>query len=219
MKTEPLQFHLPNRDRHGFQFCLLGRLAFAMIAVVASSSPRFSAGVEPARAKPAGSNILWYDKPAAPGMNEALPIGNGKFGGLVYGGLAQERIVLNEDSLWTGSEVSSDDYEKMGRYQMLGELLIELSGQETEGSRKDPPNYRRDLNISEAIAHMSGQIGEVSIGREYFVSHPAGVMAVSMTTTKRASHSGTVMLSRARTERKRSPKTIRWLSPGLCRTD
>ncbi len=68
--------------------------------------------------------VLWYDKPAAPGMNEALPIGGGKFGGLIYGAPHRERIVLNEISLWTGTELSSDNYDQMGSYQMLGELLV-----------------------------------------------------------------------------------------------
>ena len=71
---------------------------------------------------------LGYQQPAKKGMNEALPIGNGRFGGLIYAGADQERVVLNEISFWTGSEVSSDDYSKMGAYQMLGELLVDVAG-------------------------------------------------------------------------------------------
>lgn len=67
---------------------------------------------------------LWYDKPARPGMNEALPVGNGRLGALVYGGTDNERLVLNENSLWTGDENPSGNYEGMGAYQMLGELLL-----------------------------------------------------------------------------------------------
>ena len=56
--------------------------------------------------------LLWYQQPvgspvngtAPPFINEALPIGNGRLGGLIAGGTARERIVLNEDSLWTGDE-------------------------------------------------------------------------------------------------------------------
>src|ERR1035437_11180302 len=73
----------------------------------------------------AGDLTLWYDKPANKGMNEAMPIGNGKFGGLVYAGPKQERVVLNESSLWTGTAISTDDYSKMGWYEMLGELLVD----------------------------------------------------------------------------------------------
>ncbi len=67
---------------------------------------------------------LWYDKPAKPGMNEALPVGNGRLGALVYGGTDSERLVLNENSLWTGDENPSGNYDSMGSYQMLGELLL-----------------------------------------------------------------------------------------------
>jgi len=75
----------------------------------------------------AGDLTLWYDKPANKGMNEALPIGNGTFGGLVYAGPRQERLVLNEITLWTGTEISSDDYSKMGSYQTLGELFVNVA--------------------------------------------------------------------------------------------
>lgn len=77
---------------------------------------------------------LWYTKPAAKGMNEALPIGGGRFGGLVYAAPERERIVLNEISLWTGTEISSDDYSKMGAYQMLGELLVDVAHGGSSGS-------------------------------------------------------------------------------------
>jgi alpha-L-fucosidase 2 len=86
----------------------------------------------------AGDLTLWYDKPAKKGMNEALPIGNGKFGGLVYAGPKQERIVLNENSLWTGAEVSSDDYDKMGWYQMLGEVLVDVAGDGSAAAVSEP---------------------------------------------------------------------------------
>jgi alpha-L-fucosidase 2 len=81
----------------------------------------------PLAAQCAASDLtLWYRQPAAKGMNEALPIGSGWFGGLIYAAPAQERIVLNEISFWTGTEISSDNYKEMGSYQMLGELLVDV---------------------------------------------------------------------------------------------
>lgn len=71
---------------------------------------------------------LWYDKLAKAGMNEALPVGNGRLGALIYGGTDNERLVLNENSLWTGDENPSGDYDSMGAYQMLGELLLKTEG-------------------------------------------------------------------------------------------
>ena len=47
------------------------------------------------------SNILWYSSPAA-NWNEALPIGNGRLGAMVFGGLNAERLQLNEDRVWAG---------------------------------------------------------------------------------------------------------------------
>ena len=79
------------------------RLLLAWVSTVVCAGPLYAREL-----------TLWYDQPANPGMNEALPIGNGKFGGLIYAGPQQERVVLNEISLWTGTEISTDDYSKMG---------------------------------------------------------------------------------------------------------
>src|SRR6185312_3234840 len=64
------------------------------------------AGTSPAAARedapPAGDLTLWYKQPAVE-WTEALPIGNGRLGAMVFGGVAQERLQLNEDTLWAGS--------------------------------------------------------------------------------------------------------------------
>src|SRR5207302_1871035 len=52
----------------------------------------------------AEDDLLWYQQPAKDPMAEALPIGNGRLGGLVFGLPEKERLCLNEDSLWTGAE-------------------------------------------------------------------------------------------------------------------
>ena len=56
-----------------------------------------------ATAAPAGSdlNVLWYDKPATKCV-EALPVGNGRLGAMIFGGVTQERLQLNEGTLWAG---------------------------------------------------------------------------------------------------------------------
>jgi alpha-L-fucosidase 2 len=66
----------------------------------------------------AGDLKLWYQQPAKDAMTEALPIGNGRIGGVVFGGISTERIQLNADSLWTGND---HDY---GAYQCLGNLYL-----------------------------------------------------------------------------------------------
>jgi alpha-L-fucosidase 2 len=65
-----------------------------------------------------GPLTLWYQQPAKDAMTEALPIGNGTFGGVVFGGVEKERVQLNVDSLWTGDD---HDY---GSYQTLGNLYL-----------------------------------------------------------------------------------------------
>ena len=101
---------------------------------------------------------LWYTQPAKKGMNEALPIGNGRIGELVYAGVETERLVLNDSSLWTGTEISSDDYSKMGSYQFLGELFVTMSSGATASlAVTEPvvscPSGQKAFYESEELAH------------------------------------------------------------------
>lgn len=134
---------------------------------------------------------LWYRQPATQPMNESLPVGNGRIGGLISGGTARERIVLNEDSLWTGGENPDGNYDTMGAYQALGDLLINLPGHENAA------NYRRDLDIGDALVHVSYESGGVKFSREYFCSHPAGVLVVRLTANRPGSYTGSIELNDA----------------------
>ena len=145
----------------------------------------------------AGDLTLWYDKPANKGMNEALPIGNGKFGGLVYAGPKQERVVLNESSLWTGTAISTDDYSKMGWYEMLGELLVNLAPDAAAGAVQ---NYRRSLDLATAIHTVTYQSGGVTFRREAFASHPDQVMVLRFSADRPGACTGTVQLQGAHKE-------------------
>ncbi|CAN5689299.1 glycoside hydrolase N-terminal domain-containing protein [soil metagenome] len=132
---------------------------------------------------------LWYDKPAAPGMNEALVVGAGRLGGMVYGAPEAERIVLNESSLWTGDANPSGDYDKIGAYQMLGELKIALNGQESV------TDYRRDLDISQALAHVTYKANGVTFRREVFAYGPANLLVVRLTADRKGALNGNVALN------------------------
>jgi alpha-L-fucosidase 2 len=77
-----------------------------------------------ASAEQSGPLTLWYDKPAKVCMNQALPIGNGRMGAMFFGKVGRERVVLNEDSLWTGDENPTGDDASMGSYQTLGNLYL-----------------------------------------------------------------------------------------------
>ena len=84
--------------------------------------------LSPVSASLASNLLLWYQQPAVHPMNESLAIGNGRIGGLVAGGTEHDKLVLNEDSLWTGDADPTGDYDRMGAYQMLGSLDLDLPG-------------------------------------------------------------------------------------------
>ena len=132
--------------------------------------------------------VLWYRSPAQDWQKQALPIGNGRLGAKIFGGVEKDQIQLNEDSLWTGDENPSGNYASMGAYQTLGDLYIELAGQ---GEHKD---YRRQLDIRQAVAGVSYSSGGVRYSREYFASHPDQVMAVRLTADKPGGYTGAIRL-------------------------
>ncbi|MEI6297595.1 MAG: glycoside hydrolase N-terminal domain-containing protein, partial [bacterium] len=84
-----------------------------------------------------GDLRLWYANPAEKWL-EALPIGNGNLGGMIFGGTYQEHIQFNEQSLITGTT------QTVGSYQPFGDLYIDFPSAGKE-------NYRRELNLKEAI--------------------------------------------------------------------
>lgn len=132
---------------------------------------------------------LWYQQPAHNPMNEALPIGNGQMGGLIFGAPERERIVVNEDSLWTGDEDPSGDYNHMGAYQVLGNAFINLPAHTNNFS------YHRDLDIGEAVSHVSYESDGVKFQREFFCSHPAGVLVARFTADHPHSYTGSIELA------------------------
>src|SRR5262249_14251464 len=81
---------------------------------------------------------LRYDRPATDCQTQALPIGNGRLGAMIFGDPQHEHIQLNENSLWTGDE------KNLGNYQNLGDLTVDfLHGPVT--------NYHRQLDLTNAI--------------------------------------------------------------------
>ncbi len=141
-------------------------------------------------AEGAGSDSLtfWYAQPAKKWMTEALPVGNGRLGGMVFGGVPREQVQFNEDSLWTGDENPSGDYRTMGAYQAFGDILIELP------SHTQPQGYRRELDIANAIARVRYQCGGVNYVREAFSSYPDQVLVIRLTADKPGAHTGTIEL-------------------------
>lgn len=135
---------------------------------------------------PPSSQILWYKAPATNWEAEALPIGNGRMGGMVFGGTTQERIALNEISLWSGGENPQFGYEwgpdsprsEFGSFQPFGDLLIDFKG---DGEVSE---YIRALDIKKALATVSYKKGDVRYKREVYTSYPRQIMVMTCTADK-----------------------------------
>ena len=162
-------------------------------------------------AKPTPTPLrLWYDQPAA-NWNEALPLGNGRLGTMVFGGPARERLQLNEETIWAGgpnNNVKSDALPVIQqlRTQLLAGQLVEA--QALAQSQMQPADnsgmpyqmaanvylnfpghdqataYQRDLDISRAVASVSYQVGGISYRREVFSSLPDQVIIVRLTASR-----------------------------------
>ena len=153
---------------------------------------------------------LWYDKPAKHWV-EALPVGNGRIGAMVFGGVEKELLQLNESTLWSGGPVktkvntASVDYLPQVRkalledqdYQKANELTKKMQGLYTESYMpmgdisitqdfKDakPTAYYRDLDIANATATTRFTINGIEYKREIFTSAPDNVMLVRFTASK-----------------------------------
>lgn len=105
---------------------------------------------------------LWYNAPASNWVTEALPIGNGDMGAMIFGGVGEDRIQFNHKTLWRGSSSATD----LGSYLAFGDLYI------TQADAPHPEGYVRQLNLANAIADVHFRHGEEECHREYFCSYP-----------------------------------------------
>ena len=152
------------------------------------------AGKKDARTEVFGSLCLWYEQPAKSWMTEALPIGNGPLGAMLFGGTDIERVQFNEISLWTGDRLApAQDMGKdgnMGAYQAFGDILIHLGHNLAEVT-----DYRRELDIDRAVHRVVYEYKGVRYQRIAYASHPAGVVVIHMTADKPAAYSGRIWLT------------------------
>jgi alpha-L-fucosidase 2 len=207
--------------------CLTAALAAG--AVVAATQSPASPAVTGEAAPPASAFSLWYRTPAsdhpllplnAPresrqaGTAEwvrALPIGNGRLGAMVFGGIVHERLQLNEDTVWAGrpyDPVNPDakdalpevrrliagreytDAAKLVAAKVLSKPLAQMP-YETLGDLAltfpqvdSVQNYRRDLDLTTATTHVSYTIGSTAFSREVFASAPDQVIVVRLTASR-----------------------------------
>ena len=165
-------------------------LAYAMVTSLICMSMAKASG------KPA-HDILLLDKPATDWEKEAFPLGNGRLGCKVLGGVAEERIQFNVDSLWTGDENLPGDYKApgMGLYQNFGNLHIALN------IKSKATKYLRKLNISTAVSSVAYELDGSQFMRETFCSYPDQVLVSRMTASKKRQYSGRISLIGAHGEK------------------
>ena len=125
---------------------------------------------------------LWYQQPATNWMTQALPIGNGQLGAMIFGGIPQEHIQFNEESLWIGDEQDT------GAYQAFGDVFVDFN--HTNGL-----NYHRELDLQRAVHAVTYESGSVKFRREAFASYPAKVLVFHFTADKPGALTGAVSLT------------------------
>jgi alpha-L-fucosidase 2 len=165
------------------------RMLGCLVAVSALSALSASAA-DPAPSGvvlPESRTVLWYRQPAT-AWNEALPVGNGRMGAMVFGGVTNERVQFNEQTLWTGTNASQKVFGHnkgdgaMGDYQPFGDVFLRFPT-----AHDAPADYRRELDLHTAIATTRYRAGAVTFTREIFASHPDRVVVIRLTADQPAS--------------------------------
>ena len=132
---------------------------------------------------------LRYAKPAtdtAEGWErEALPIGNGRIGTMLFGQVTREHLQFNDITLWTG------DAKTMGAYQPFGDVIVELEGQDNFSG------YQRELRLNDAEQVVRYAAHGVQFRREAFASHPAQVIVLRFSASKPGQYTGRLALGDA----------------------
>jgi len=153
---------------------------------------------------------LWYSKPATV-WNEALPVGNGRLGAMVFGAPQEDRLQLNEDTLWTGGP---HDYNRPEAYKHLPEIRrLILEGKENEAEKvcgaeflgdpsrlqsyqpfgdllikfhghEDAVEYQRELDLNTATVRVNYRVGDAVCVREVFASYPDQAIVMRLTSER-----------------------------------
>jgi alpha-L-fucosidase 2 len=159
---------------------------------------------------------LWYNQPAKDVWEAALPIGNGRLAAMIFGNTAEETIQLNESSVWSGGPNRNDNPDALaalpeirrllfdGKYQEARKLAAEnIQTKKSNGMMYQPlgslklffpghdsahvNNYYRDLDIENAVSHVSYFVNGIRYNREVFCSFPGQVIVIRLSADKFAS--------------------------------
>lgn len=167
---------------------------------------------------------LWYKQPAQV-WEEALPLGNGKLGAMIFGNVSKEHIQLNEDSVWYGGPVDRNNPDAKENLPKIRELILKGKIAEAEKLMKyalsGTPNsqhpyqslgdlsldfghdckendYIRSLSLDDAIYTSSYVCNETSYSREAFISAPDNVLVVRLTATGKEKINCSALLTRGK---------------------
>jgi len=158
--------------------------------------------------KPKSDLTLWYDKPATD-WYEALPIGNGTLGAMVYGGIVKEHLQLNENTLYSGEpgkKVKLDFTKNLGKVRELikqGDLkqVNEIIAREWLGRAQDcyqpfgdlevefnhsdqVSGFRRELDLGTAVCRTDYKVNDIRYHRDVFASYPDKVIVMRIKADK-----------------------------------
>src|SRR5215218_5647075 len=167
---------------------------------------------------------LWYTKSSGTTWENALPIGNGRLGAMIYGNVEKETIQLNEHTVWSGSPNRNDNPLALDSLALIRQLIYDGKRKEAErvvnnsiitkkshGQKFEPvgslqltfdghenyTNYYRELDIERAVSKASYTINGVTYTREALASFPDRVVVMRLTASKPGSISFTAFFTTA----------------------
>jgi alpha-L-fucosidase 2 len=165
---------------------------------------------------------LWYNKPSGTTWENALPIGNGSLGAMVYGNVPTETIQLNESTVWSGSPNRNDNPLALDSLATIRQLIYDgrrkeaervvnnsIISKKSQGQKFEPVgslqlafegqdnyiNYYRELDIERAVTKTMYTVGEVTYTREAIASLPDRVVVLRLTASKPGSISFTAFFT------------------------
>ncbi|QDH81598.1 glycoside hydrolase family 95 protein [Echinicola soli] len=190
-------------NRNCIQKCFLSLFIAQLICVSAIARQEISISPDEQDVK------VWYDRPAGE-WTEAIPIGNGYMGGMVFGGIEKERIQLNEGTLYSGDPdrtyksinvrkkypevmalMEAGEYKHaqdiiqkdwLGRAQQCFQPMGDVWIDFDHGGQIE--NYQRSLDLGKSVVRVRYKVGDVNYTREYFASYPDHVIVVKISTDR-----------------------------------
>ncbi len=164
-------------------------------------------------------STMWLEQPSKVWM-DAYPVGNGRLGAMVFGGVESERLALNEDTLWSGFPRDCTNPDALNHLATVRKLVLQdkdyqaadkecLKMQGPWNENYEPVGdllmdlehggsataYRRTLDLDSALATVEYRVGDVAYRRQVFVSYPDDAIVMRLTASKPGALTGTFRFS------------------------